>query len=166
MKTQLFCITCLMFFFMSSCTSLKTASETVNEITRKVESKNFTVVVNYANPMRMKPVFLTSEYDLRIKNDSAFAFLPYFGVAHVAPMNPSEGGIKFAEPMTNYTVSPNKKSNGWDIRFRVKSKESVYDIGMDIFNNGSSTITVNSYERDMITFNGEVKSELKSEEKK
>jgi hypothetical protein len=39
----------------------------------------------------------------------------------------------------------------------VKSKESVYDIGMDIFNNGSATITVNSYERDVITFNGEIK---------
>ncbi|HEY6914384.1 MAG TPA: DUF4251 domain-containing protein, partial [Paludibacter sp.] len=91
------------------------------------------------------------------KNDSVFAFLPYFGVAHVAPMNPSEGGIKFAEPMINYTVTANKKSTGWDIRFRVKSKESVYDIGMDIFNNGSATITVNSYERDVITFNGEIK---------
>lgn len=142
---------------MSSCTSLKTAPETVKEITRKVESKDFTVVANYANPMRMKSVYLTSEYDLRIKNDSAFAFLPYFGVAHVAPMNPGEGGIKFAEPMTGYTVTPNKKSTGWEIRFRVKSRESVYDINMTIFNNGSTMFTVNSYERDMITFNGEIK---------
>jgi len=157
MKTQLIYIVCLMMFFISSCSSLKTAPETIKEVTRKVESKDFTVVVNYANPMRMKPIYLTSEYDLRIKNDSAFAFLPYFGVAHVAPMNSNEGGIKFAESMTNFTVMPNKKSTGWDIRFRVKSRESVYNISMSIFNNGSSMITVNSYERDMITFSGEIK---------
>lgn len=157
MKTPLICLGCLMLFFMTSCSSLKTSSETISEITRKVEAKDFTVLVNYANPLRMQPVYLTSDYDLRIKNDSVFAYLPYFGVAHTAPFNPSEGGIKFATVMTNYKITPHKKSNGWDITFRVKTTGSVYDIRLDVFNTGSSTITVNSYERDAITFNGELK---------
>jgi len=157
MKTPLICLGCLLLFFMTSCSSLKTSPETISEITRKVEAKDFTVVVNYANPLRMQPVYLTSDYDLRIKNDSVFAYLPYFGVAHTAPFNSSEGGIKFATVMTNYKITPHKKSNGWDIKFRVKTTGSVYDIRLDVFNTGSSTITVNSYERDAITFNGEVK---------
>jgi hypothetical protein len=166
MKTLLICITFLLLFFMTSCSFSKTTPETINEVTRKIESKDFTIVVNYANPMRMKPVFLTSEYDLRIKNDSAFAYLPYYGVAHVAPFDPSQGGIKFAEPLTDYKVTPNKKSNGWDIRFKVKGRESVYDIIMSIFNNGSTMFSVTSYERDMITFNGEMKVEMKKERTK
>jgi len=161
MKTQFSCIVALLLFFMSSCSTFKTAPETIKEITRKVESKDFTIMVNSAYPMRMKPVNLTSEYDLRIKNDSAFAFLPYFGVAHVAPVDPSEGGIKFAAPMTDYKITPNKRSTGWDIQFRVKSNLSVYDIFMNVFNNGSSTIMIHSYDRDAITFNGEVKTESK-----
>lgn len=157
MKTQLIYATFILSFFTTSCSTTKTAPETIAEITQKVESKDFTIQVNYANPFRMRTVNLTSEYDLHIKNDSAFAFLPYYGVAYVAPYNSNEGGIKFAEPMTNCSITPNKKSNGWDIRFKVKTRESVYDLNMNIFNNGSTSLTVRSPERDMITFQGEVK---------
>ena len=129
----------------------------IKEINRKVESKDFTIAVNYANPLRMKPVYLTSEYDVRIKNDSAFAYLPYYGVAYTAPYNSTEGGIKFAEPMSEYKIIPHKKADGWDIRFRVKSKLTVYDFSLTIFNNGSSSISVSSYEKDRINFIGEVK---------
>jgi hypothetical protein len=141
---------------MTSCSLFKTTPEKMAEITRRVESKDFRVVANYANPMRMKQVYLTSEYDLRIKNDSAFAFLPYYGVAHVAPYDSSDGGIKFAEPMIDYSITPNKKANAWKIHFRVKSKLSLYDVILDVFNNGTASFMVTSYERDMITFNGEV----------
>ncbi|MDD4990678.1 MAG: DUF4251 domain-containing protein [Paludibacter sp.] len=160
MKTQISSIVALLLFFMSSCSTVKTAPETIEEITGKVESKDFTVVMNYANPMRMKPVFLTSEYDLRIKNDSAFAYLPYYGVAHVAPFDTSDGGIKFAAPMMDYKITPNKRSTGWEITFRVKSNLSLYDIHMNIFNNGSTSVSINSYERDMISFEGEIKRDL------
>jgi len=94
---------------------------------------------------------------LRIKNDSAFAYLPYFGVAYSAPYGSSEGGIKFAEPMNDYVITPNKKSNGWDIRFKIRSKEDVYEIFMNIFNNGSALFSVTSQKRDMISFSGEIK---------
>jgi len=157
MKTQLIYATLIMLFFMTSCSTSKTAPETIAEITQKVESKDFTIQVNYANPFRMRSVNLTSEYDLRIKNDSAFAFLPYYGVAHMAPYNSNEGGIKFAEPMTNCSITPNKKSDGWEIHFKVKTKESVYELIMNVFNNGSASLIVKSPERDMITFQGEVK---------
>ena len=157
MKTQLIYYTFMLLFFMTSCSSSKTTLEIKNEITKKVESKDFTVNVNYANPLRMKQVALTSEYDLRIKNDSAFAFLPYFGVAYVAPYGSSEGGIKFAEPMTDYSITPNKKSTGWDIQFKIKSKQTSYEFFMNVFNNGSTTFIVSSFERDAITFHGEVK---------
>jgi hypothetical protein len=142
---------------MTACSSTKTATETIGEVTRKIESKDVTVTVHYANPLRMKQVILTSEYDLRIKNDSAFAYLPYFGVAYSAPYGSSEGGIKFAEPMTDYAIASNKKSNGWDIHFKIRSKEDVYEIFMNIFNNGSALFSVTSQKRDMISFSGEIK---------
>jgi hypothetical protein len=157
MKTQLMYSTFVLLFFMTACSSTKTATETIGEVTRKVESKDVTVTVLYANPLRMKQVILTSEYDLCIKNDSAFAYLPYFGVAYSAPYGSSEGGIKFAEPMNDYVITPNKKSNGWDIRFKIRSKEDIYEIFMNIFNNGSALFSVTSQKRDMISFSGEVK---------
>ena len=156
MKTLLIYST-FALLFLTACSSAKTTPETISEVTRKVESKDFTVTVRYANPLRMKQVVLTSEYDLRINTDSAFAYLPYFGVAHTAPYRSSEGGIKFAEPLKDYVITPNKKLTGWDIQFKIRSKEYVYDIFMNIFNNGNCTFTVSSQQRDMITFSGEVK---------
>jgi hypothetical protein len=157
MKTLLMYSTFVLVLFLTACSSTKTTTETISAITRKVESKDITVTVHYVNPLRMKQVVLTSEYDLRIKNDSAFAYLPYFGVAYSASYGSSEGGIKFAEPMNDYIITPNKKSNGWDIRFKISSKEDVYEIFMNVFNNGSTSFSVTSQKRDMISFGGEIK---------
>ena len=157
MKTQLMYSTFVLVLFLTACSSTKTTSETISAITRKVESKDITVTVHYANPLRMRQIVLTSEYDLRLKNDSAFAYLPYFGVAYSAPYGSSEGGIKFAEPMNDYAITPNKKSNGWDIHFKIRSKGDIYEIFMNIFNNGSALFSVTSQKRDMISFSGEVK---------
>jgi len=154
-KLMPFCA-CFLLFFISSCSFLKTSQETKKIISTKVESKNFTVGVNSANPLRMRPVQLTSDYTLRIKSDSAFAYLPYYGVAQIAPFS-SEGGIKFAEPMIDYKMSPNKRSSGWDIQFHVKSELVLYTVNMNIYDNGSSVITVSFFNRDVISFNGEVK---------
>jgi len=157
MKTRLNHAAVVMLVLIASCSSLRTSPDVIKDVTQKVEAKNFTIEVNYANPMRWKQIYLNSDYDLRIKNDSAFAYLPYFGVATSAPYGGGEGGIKFAEPMIDYSMKPNRKSNGWDIRFKVKGKESDYELNMNVFNNGSSMLTVNSFNRDMITFNGEMK---------
>jgi hypothetical protein len=136
---------------------MKTDPEKIKEVSMKVESNDFTIDVTTANPLRGKQIHLSYGYDLRIKNDSAIAFLPYFGVARSAPYGGGEGGIKFAEPMREYTSLPNKKGNGWDIKFKVNTHPYNYEVSVNVFNNGSSTIYVSSYERDPITFNGTVK---------
>ena len=161
MKSQLYHAIIVMLVFVTSCSSLKTTPESIREITRRVESKDYAVVVNYANPMRWKQIYLNSEYDVRIKNDSAFAYLPYFGVAYSAPYGGGEGGIKFAEPMMDYAIKSNKKGDGWDIRFKVKGIYDGFEISMNIFNNGNSMITISSINKDPITFTGELKIENK-----
>jgi hypothetical protein len=157
MKTLLIQAVFIILIFLTSCSFFKTGPVNIKEVTQKVQSKDFTVSVNIANPLRMRQFYLTSDYDLQLKNDSAFAFLPYFGVAYSAPYGGGEGGIKFAEPIMNYSVKSNRKSNGWDIYFKIKAKDCVYEFYMNIFNNGSSMFTVNSVNRDAITFNGEIK---------
>ncbi len=156
MKTVFIIPFLLVSLILTSCKTLKTTPETISKIAQKIESKNFTIQVNYADPLRMRQRYLSSDYDLKIKNDSAFAYLPYFGVAYVAPYNSSEGGIKFSKPMTDYSIHSNKKGDGWLIQFKIKTESSNLDFYVDVFNNGSSKITVNSYERDPITFTGDI----------
>lgn len=156
MKSQVIFLSFVVLLFASACSSIKTTPETVATIKAKVESKDFTVRFNYANPFRMQQVSLTSEYTLKIKGDSAFAYLPYYGVAYVAPFNSSEGGIRFSSPMIEYSKTANKRKDGWNIRFKINSGEYHYDLLLDLFENGRSSLHVNSYERDPITFYGEL----------
>lgn len=145
-------------FLLTSCSVLKTAPETIKEVTSKIEAKDFTILTSYAVPLRMQPVNLTSEYSLTIKNDSAFAYLPYFGVAHIAPYNGGEGGIKFSEKMYDFQIKQIKKSTGWEITFKVKPKAMTeYEVYLNVFENGSASFNVNSYEKDMISFSGNMK---------
>ena len=146
----------IVLLFVASCSTTKITANKIQEVSTKVESKDFTVDVKYASPTSGQQIYLNYSYDLRIKNDSAFAYLPYYGVAYSAPYG-GEGGIKFNEPMTQYTCVKNKKGDGWDIRFKVRAKENVYDIYLSIFNNASATIIVNSFNRQAITFQGDLK---------
>lgn len=156
MKLKRINLALVVLFLIASCSTTKTTDSKILEVTTKVESKDLTVDVKYANPISGSQINLSYGYDLRIKNDSAFAYLPYYGVAYSAPYG-GEGGIKFAAPMTDFTCVKNKKGDGWDIRFKVRAKENGYDIFLSIFNNASATITVNSFNRQPIIFTGELK---------
>lgn len=146
-----------LLLLLVACATTKTTPELAGEVGRKILAKDFTIDAQYVSPMRGRQIFLNDNYDLRVKGDSAFAYLPYYGVAFVAPVNPTEGGIKFAEPMENYTVTPKKKNNGWDISFNVRHNEYYYTITLNIFDNGSTSFVVRSMQRDPITFSGSIK---------
>lgn len=144
---------------MLACNTSKVPSaeelEKERKIEEKVTGKNLTVEVSQAIPMRGRSINLTSMYELRIKNDSAYAHLPYFGVAHSAPYGGGEGGVRFDSEMEDYSLKPAK--DGWDIKFNIKSREYNYSVLLSVFKNGNSSISVNSYQRDPISFYGKVK---------
>ena len=145
-------------FATVACSSSKapspTALQTVQEIREKIQAQDFIVEVSSAQPMRGRTMHLTPGYSLQIRNDSAVAYLPFYGVAHSAPYG-GEGGIRFSEAMKNYIVT--EKKDNWEIRFKVNTRYYHYDISVGIYNNGNSTIHVASHERDPISFIGEMK---------
>ncbi len=156
MKTSIQIMTIVLGSILSSCSIAKTTTETINTVKQKIESKNFNIKMDRAIPLRMRTINLTSSYTLKIVGDSAFAHLPYYGVAQSAPYGSSEGGIKFAEPMTDFNYSKNLKKQNHNITFKVKTGSSNYQVRLEIFENGSTTANISSYERDAITFYGDM----------
>ena len=143
---------------LSACASSKTSvNERIIEAKGFVEKKDYVISVDYAQPMRGGLVHLNGNYDLTVRNDSAIAYLPYFGEVQSLPLDMSDGGIKFAEPMINYQVTPKKKGGGYDVTFKVNAREYRYDFLLSIFDKGASSIIVNSVQRDQITFSGTLK---------
>lgn len=156
MKLNVITTLSIIIFSLCSCKVIKSDIENVDKISKSIENKLFTVSFNYVNPMRMQSIALTSEYTLTIKGDSAFAYLPYYGVVHTAPFNMSDGGIKFASAMQKLDKRLNKKHDGWEIRFKIDKPEYHYNLHLTVYKNGSSTLQVNSYDKDPISYFGEI----------
>src|SRR4051812_21227117 len=76
------------------------------DMKKLLESKDFLFTAQSVNPMRGGTRNLTSEYDLKVQPDTITAYLPFFGRAYTAPIDPNEGGIKFTSTKFSYSAQP------------------------------------------------------------
>ena len=129
-------------------------------IKQMIDSHNFVFVAQSVTPLRGRFRNLTSEYDVKVAGDTMVSYLPYFGRAYSAPLNPSEAGLNFTSTNFSYTVSPHKK-NGWDVVIKPKDNSDIQQFRFTIYDNGSASLNVTNISRDPISFNGAIKEEKK-----
>ncbi|HWC53355.1 MAG TPA: DUF4251 domain-containing protein [Chitinophagaceae bacterium] len=125
-----------------------------------IDSGQYVFVAQQAIPMYGRTIFLTSEYHLIVSADSLIAYLPYYGKAYRAPLDPSEGGIKFVSLKFDHSVSKARK-NGWDITMTTKDLSDNYRLSLEISSGGRGTLQVNNTFRQPITFIGYLKEKPK-----
>ncbi|RDC54987.1 DUF4251 domain-containing protein [Pedobacter chinensis] len=152
--------------------SLQLLAQTNKETTaRIIKEKNYTFVANTAIPMSNMDVSRVlermpgntgggsinlngSQYDFRVTKDSVVAFLPYFGRAFNAPLNPNEGGIKFTSKDFTYNESVNKKG-AYTVQINTKDiKRENYRLTLNVSVNGYATLVASGNNKQPITFNG------------
>jgi len=129
-------------------------AQRMEEVQNLLNSGKLKFKADYALPMGSTSIYLNSTYDLILKNDSAFAWLPYYGVAYQADYGGREGGIKFKEPIKKYKIKDT--SSGKDVSFRVKSKKDTYDMVLSISDNGNADLNVTCIKRQPIRFTGSI----------
>jgi len=145
--------------FFISCSSTKQAAKlNADDVKNMVHNKNFIFIADRVNPLRGRSRELTSEYDVSVKNDSLVSYLPYFGRAYQAPLDPSKGGIQFTSTSFSYTVTKNK---GWNVTIKPNDFNEVQQFVFTIFDNGSATLYVTNTHKDPITFSGYVEKNQK-----
>jgi hypothetical protein len=120
-----------------------------------VEAQNYVFKAQTALPTSGSTRQLTSDFDLRVSKDTIISDLPYFGRAYTAPLNPSEGPLRFTSTDFQYTVS-NRKKGGWEVIITPKDVQDPRQLTMSIFDNGYASVVVTSYNRQPISFNGYV----------
>jgi len=125
------------------------------QIKRIIEAQNYVFKAQTALPTSGATRQLTSDYDLRISKDTILSDLPYFGRAFTAPLNPSEGPLRFTSTDFKYSVADRKKG-GWNVTITPKDVQDPKQISMSIFDNGTASVVVTSYNRQPISFNGYV----------
>lgn len=154
------------FFLFNACDATKMTNEEKDfrnqQIKENIESRQYTIEVTQARPQRSKTITLSSIYYLTISNDSAIAYLPFFGRSTHIPYSDYDGGIQFRDKMEDYRVHVMPKNHGWIINFKISTIDYNYQIKISIFADGNSTIDVISLQRDAMFFSGEMRWSLKA----
>ena len=131
-----------------------------NEIANLINEKNFVFEAQTAYPTAGRQVNLTSPYDVRVSGDSIISYLPYFGRAYVAPVNPDDAGIKFTSVSNSYNLK-DKKSSGWDITILPKDTKDVRQMYLSVSEDGYASLNIISNNRQAIRFQGIVRAKRK-----
>ncbi|MDB5154474.1 MAG: hypothetical protein JWR54_3225 [Mucilaginibacter sp.] len=131
-------------------------------IKNSINARHYTFIANYVLPQRGSARQLTEVYyDLRVTKDSVIAFLPYFGRAYFdVPYGATDGGIKFSSTKFDYKVTE-KKKGGWEIIIKPTDVKNINSLTLYISTDGYASLSVNSINRDFISFNGYLKEEKK-----
>jgi Domain of unknown function (DUF4251) len=125
-------------------------------IKNRVDSQHFVFVAQSMSPLRGQVRNLTSVYDVSISKDTMVSYLPYFGRAYSAPLDPASPGLSFTSNKFSYSVTPHKK-NGWNVAIKPKDHTDIQQFLFTIFDNGSASLNVSSISRDPVSFNGYIK---------
>jgi hypothetical protein len=136
--------------------STSQAQQTPQDVSKLIETKRYVFVAQTASPMggRFRQLN-TGEYDVRVTADSVISFLPYFGRAYSAPIDPSASGIQFTSTNFGYKQTPRKKG-GWTIVIEPKDAADVRQMTFTISETGNTSLQVTSNNRQPISFNGQI----------
>jgi len=137
----------------TACVSTTSAQDGDQEIKGLIEAKRYVFIAQSATPMGGRFIQLTSPYDLKVRPDSVISYLPYYGRAYSAPLDPSKGGIQFTSTDFEYTQAARKKG-GWEILIKPKDVRDPRQLSLTIGAGGNATLQVVSNDRQAISFNG------------
>lgn len=147
-----------------SCGTTHTAAqkaEIANEVRQKINNLEFTFKANYAYPTSFRSINLTPGYEVKVSSDTIESYLPYFGRAYTAPIDPMDTGIKFKTTKFDYEVIQGKKKGNWIIDIRVKDTGNDTALFFDIWENGTARLSVTDSKRQSISFTGEIELDEK-----
>lgn len=129
---------------------------TATQVQNIVNSKHYTFQAQTVSPQRGGLRQLTTEYFLQVSGETLVSYLPYFGRAYTAPINPSDAGYDFTSTRFDYTVSAKKKGS-YLVSIRTKDKMANTDFALTIYNNGNAYLQVNNSDRQPISYRGYIK---------
>jgi hypothetical protein len=90
-----------------------------------------------------------------VLGDSIVSFLPYFGRAYSAPLDPTKGGIQFTSTDFEYDQTARNKG-GWIINIKPRDVQDVRQLTLTVTQSGSASLQVISTNRQGISFNGRI----------
>ena len=125
-------------------------------IRQAVEMSDFIFEATYAYPTGYRSIYLSPHYDVKVSPDTVKAYLPYYGRAYSAPMDPREGGFNFTSTRFAVQSSPGKRKGNWITEVTILDLDRPVTFLFDIWENGTARLDVNDMSRQPISFQGDI----------
>ena len=129
----------------------------VEAIKKLIQSKNYIFKASYMYPMGGTQQYLTSPYDVQVAKDTVVAYLPYFGEVYfnAGYNNSADAGIQFTSTKFDYTVN-DKRNGSYLVIIKPKDTKNTSQMYLDISATGEANLSVQSTNRQMIRFSGQI----------
>ena len=116
-----------------------------------IQAGNFTIDIDRMYPVRGSSQHV-SNYSVSVKDGVLNSHLPYIGQAWRVPYGGGHA-LNFKAPVGTYNVF-RTQDGGYEIRILVKTDEDQHVYTLTIFNNGRTSLDVQSHNRERISFSG------------
>jgi len=161
-KALISILTLVSLFLVVSCGSSKAnsaESKDLTSISNLLNDRSFEIENQWAFPLRGSRIDLIGNPNfLRIQGDSANVNLPYFGVRQMGGGYGDRGGIIFDGPIEDVTIKQGKKENSMVMSFKgTQDGNEDLRFFVTVFPNNRTDISVNSSQRDGISYQGNIK---------
>ncbi len=125
-------------------------------IQKLIDSGTYEFYADWANSFQGRRINLvTNPNHLKMNQEEASIYLPYFGVAHnSSPAYSNMGAMEFKGKVENYKIKVNEKKKQTTVTFRCKAKREVIDFTLTIFPDGNSRLNANSNVRTGMNYDG------------
>ena len=150
---------CFIALILPACGTSRSIAEKAqltHEIEQAVELSDFTFKATYAYPTGYRSIYLSPHYDVKVSPDTVKAYLPYYGRAYSAPMDPREGGFNFTSTRFAVQSSPGKRKGNWITEVTILDLDRPVTFLFDIWENGTARLDVNDMNRQPISFQGDI----------
>ena len=132
------------------------------------KEKEFEIENRWANPMRANtvtfinnPNFNSGNVNLigntnyiKFKGDSVDIYLPYFGVRQMGGGYNDRSGIKFEGVPEDLEITENENKKYVRYKFTANDETENYQFFITLYANGNASTSVNSSQRDNISYTG------------
>jgi hypothetical protein len=151
-------LACSAWVMLSGCASPEEraarAAEQAAKVTAALKARDYKISVDRMFPMKGSSKSVSYGYSVEVRNDSLISYLPYIGGAYNVPYGGGKG-LNFKERISSYKES--QKNNGQrQIEINVINEEDTYVYTLKVYDNGSSSIDVQSRQRDHISYSGQM----------
>ena len=138
--------------------------EEFQETKKLIESGNYVFEADWATSQRGRRVNIAGDGNtMSMKDKKAKGDFPFYGEAYGgAPYG--GGGIEFDGDITDFKIKYKDKKNKLTINFKIRHKSENYDVTINVFGSGSSSVQISSNSRSTMSYSGDIKK-VKEEKK-